>query len=104
MKLRKLKMWRLLMSILSRRQNGYQKLSVEYNLEQSSSCIMTSSTKIATQKNEASHADVVTFWTNAIQPTFRSRRGGVEEAQLKKDFKYLERVIYEEVLEQYFLL
>ena len=97
-------MWRLIISKLCRRRGGYNKLCAEYDFESSDSCIMTTSTTIDSQRNKASHADVVAFWQNAVQPTFRSRRGGIDEIQLKKDFMYLEMMIYEEGMREYNLI
>ena len=92
------------MSKLCRSHRGYLRLHTEYDFQSSDDCIMTTSTKIDTQKNKASHADVVVFWQNAVQPTFRSRRGGVDEIQLRKDFMHLEMIIYEEGMREYNLI
>ena len=92
------------MTRFSRSNKGYQKLREELDSDTSDSCTVTALKKIETQKSEASHDDAITFWRNAVQPSFRSRRSGVDEEQLKKDFGDLEMLIYEKVLREYNLI
>ena len=101
MKLRGRKIWRSFTSKVSPSHSEYRELNVEYRSE---SCFTTALTKIDTQKNKASDADVDKFWRNAVQPTFRNRRGGVDEVKLKKEFISLKRMICEKILKEYNLI
>ena len=89
------------MSRLSKPRGKYQRLKSDSNIERSDNYEQS---KIDTQKNKASHSDAIAFWRKAVQPTFRIRRGGVDEVRLKKEFRYLEIIMYEDVLSDYSLI
>ena len=90
-----------MVSRMSKPRGKYQRLKSESDIERSDNY---ESSKIDTQKTKASHPDVIAFWRKAVQPTFRIRRGGVDEARLKREFRYLEIIMYEDVLSDYNLI
>ena len=90
-----------MISKLSKPHRNYQKLKSVSDIETSDNDNMKTEEKVELKKNKASDSDVIAFWWTAVQPNFRIRRGAVDEVRLKKDFRYLEFIMYEDVLRDY---
>lgn len=53
---------------------------------------------------EASQFDVACFWRTALQPSFRQRRGGVAEGELKADIVVVKHLLLDTALKEYNLI